>query len=428
MKSIFLDTNIFLHFTSFDEIQWLKETDSTECEIVLSPFVIDELDKKKVGTSRVSNRARTALQKIEKLIETNKLEVQKGVQINILNHKPPKGFYEQYELNYDEPDQRILASIIDYRLKNPSTTTILCSDDIGPRLRAKNFQIESLKLSDSYRLASEESENEKKIKKLEQENLLLKAKIPKLKLEFDGGYEYKKIKIKESGLVTREQFIQTGLLQIRDELPYLEILNKKDALGNTLSAISMQLSALSQEQVDQYNTDLDKYFDEFEQHLESVYEFERQQELSYPIEISILNEGTVPGEEIDVHLHFPDGFDLMEPNNLIERPKKPEPPYRPKHRMDFGSHFINPAIFLPRTQLTSPSNFDFNRPSIKKTNSYDVNMYRKYIKHSYSVKLDELVMVYNERAHIANYQIDYEITAANMPQGVQGKLNIIFEK
>jgi hypothetical protein len=195
-----------------------------------------------------------------------------------------------------------------------------------------------------------------------------------------------------------------------------------------VSAISMHLAALSQEQVDQYNTDLDKYFEEFERHLESLYEFERQQELSYLIEISILNEGMVPGEEIDVHLHFPNGFDLMEPDNLIKRPKKPEPPYRPKHRMDFGSRLINPAIFLPRTQLTSPSNFDFNRPSIKKTNSYDVNMYRKYIKHSYSVKLDDLVMVYNERDHIANYQIDYEITAANMPQGVQGKLNIIFEK
>src|SRR5687768_15622344 len=129
MKSIFLDTNIFLHFTSFDDIQWLKETDSTECEIVLSPFVIDELDKRKVGTSKVGNRARTALQKIEKLIETNQLEIQKGCTINILNRKPAKGFYEQYELNYEEPDQRILASIIDYRLKNPSSIAVLCSDD-----------------------------------------------------------------------------------------------------------------------------------------------------------------------------------------------------------------------------------------------------------------------------------------------------------
>ncbi len=428
MKSIFLDTNIFLHFTSFDEIQWLKESDCSECEIVLSPFVIDELDKKKVGTSKVGNRARTALQKIEKLIEANKLEIQKGVQINIVDHKPTKGFYDQHELNYDEPDQRILASIIDYRLKNPTTTIVLCSDDIGPRLRAKNFQIETLKLSDVYRLASEESENEKKIKKLEHENLLLKTKIPKLKLEFDNGLEYKKIKVKESSLLARDQFIEINILKIKDETPYLEILNKKDSNGNTLSAISMQLAALSQDQVDQYNIDLDKYFEEVEQYLESLYEFEHQQELSYPIEISIFNEGTVPGEEIDVHLHFPDGFDLMEPNDLIKLPKKPDPPYRPKHRMDFRSLSINPAIFLPRTQFTPPSNIDFNRPSIKKTNSYDVNMYRKYIKHSYSVKLDDLVMVYKQRDDVTNYQIEYKITAANMPQGVSGQLNIIFEK
>jgi hypothetical protein len=41
-----------LHFTSFDDILWLKETDSTECEIVLSPFVIDELDKKRLALQR----------------------------------------------------------------------------------------------------------------------------------------------------------------------------------------------------------------------------------------------------------------------------------------------------------------------------------------------------------------------------------------
>jgi predicted ribonuclease YlaK len=92
MKSIFLDTNIFLHFTSFDEINWLKEGDCAACEIVLSPFVIDELDKKKVGTSKVGNRARAVLQKIEKLIETNRLEIQKNVHINILNHKADKTF------------------------------------------------------------------------------------------------------------------------------------------------------------------------------------------------------------------------------------------------------------------------------------------------------------------------------------------------
>lgn len=428
MKSIFLDTNIFLHFKSFDEIQWLEEINVTECEIVLSPFVIDELDRKKVGNSKVSNRARTTLQKIEKLLEMNVLVIQNVIRLNILNYKPAKALYEEYNLSFEEPDQRILASIIDYRLKNPTNTAILCSDDVGPRIRAKEFNIDVLKLSDKYRLPLEESEVEKKIKRLEQENLLLKTSIPKLKIGFEGGNEYKKIQIKESSLVTKDHFIRTAMQHIRDELPHMEINIKKDSNENTLFSISLQLSTLSQEQVDQYNLDLERYFDRYQQYLELLYEFMRQKELSYPIELFILNEGSVPGEEIDVHLHFPDGFDLMYPDSLIKRPKKPDPPYKPKHRMDFGSHFIHTPSFISSTELTSRTNFNLNKPTIKKTNSYDVSMFRRSIKHSYSIKLDDLVMVYAERDHIKNYQIDYEISAANMPQRVKGKLNIIFEK
>lgn len=428
MTSIFLDTNIFLHFLYFDQIDWLKEGNIPACEIVISPFVIDELDKRKVGNSKISNRARSVLQKLELLTDSGELEVQKNVHLNVLSQKPLKSLYDQYGLNSDEPDQRILASIIDYRLKNPSNTVMLCSDDIGPRLRAKSFSILTMKLRDSFRLPTEESELEKKIKKLEQENYLLKTRIPKLRLNFHGGEDYLNIKVNEPLSLERSEFIQAGLLEIKNELPYLEILKEKGTQGNILSALATQLSALSPEQVDIYNTKLDEYFEEFEKYLDQVYAYEHQQFLSYPIKILLTNDGNVPGEEIDIHLHFPDGFEIMEPDDLIKNPKEPDPPYRPKNRMDFGPRTLNPNIFSHHTLPAPPLDFKFNHPEIKRTNSYEVDMYRKYIKHSYSIALDDLVAVYQRVDEIKNYRIDYKITAANMPEGVSGKLNVIFEK
>lgn len=216
MKSIFLDTNIFLHFKPFDEIDWLKEGECSSCEIIIAPTVVDELDKKKIGNSKISNRARTVLQKIEKLVEDDTLQIQSNVHLKVLSQRPHTSLFDQYELNYEEPDQRILASIIDYRIKNPSTTVNFCSDDVGSRLRAKYFKIERIKLPDSYRLPSEESEFEKKIRKLELENLQLKSKNPKLKLEFENGHEYLKLKVNESISILKDDFVQARTLNVKE--------------------------------------------------------------------------------------------------------------------------------------------------------------------------------------------------------------------
>lgn len=191
----------------------------------------------------------------------------------------------------------------------------------------------------------------------------------------------------------------------------------------------MHLASLSQEQVDDYNTDLGKYFDEYENYLRSLYEFECQQQLSYSIKILLVNEGNVPAEEVDIHLHFPDGFELKEPGDLIKDPKTPQPPYRPKNRFDINPRLLStPFLYSRLPDVPSSGMPGVNRPSIKKTNSYDVNMHRKYLKHSYTLTLDDLISVYEKVDSLKNFEINYEITAANMTEGVVGKLRVIFEK
>ncbi len=50
-KTIFIDTNILLHYQSFDEIDWLKILNIDKLEIRLSSIVIQELDKHKYNPS-----------------------------------------------------------------------------------------------------------------------------------------------------------------------------------------------------------------------------------------------------------------------------------------------------------------------------------------------------------------------------------------
>jgi predicted ribonuclease YlaK len=72
MKYIFLDTNIFLHFQDFEKIDWLSESFSKACKLIIPPVVIDELDEKKIGTNKIGNHARKILNRFEQLSEMEK--------------------------------------------------------------------------------------------------------------------------------------------------------------------------------------------------------------------------------------------------------------------------------------------------------------------------------------------------------------------
>jgi len=184
----------------------LKESSSKCCTLIITPIVIDELDEKKIGTNRVGNLARKILNRFEDLSDGKEIEISKNIFFEIQLSKPSKNIYEINDLNFDEQDHRLIASIIKYRIDNGIDNVYLCTNDVGPRLRAKQFEIKSLKLDSKYLLPIQISEEEKKIKKLEQENLVLKSKVPQLLLEFNNYKEFIKISVDVDDFVDFEIF------------------------------------------------------------------------------------------------------------------------------------------------------------------------------------------------------------------------------
>ena len=195
MTYIFIDTNIFLHFQDFQKIDWLTEIAVEKCTIVVAPIVLDELDEKKIGTSRIGNKARQVLNQIERLIDNP--QIADNIAFEVILDKPLQNIYEENGLNFLEQDHRLIASIIDFKQKRSVKNIVLCTNDIGPRLRAKQFSIGTLKLSDKYLLPTQESEEEKKLRKLEQENQKLKNRIPELSLRFEDLNEFQKFDTKD---------------------------------------------------------------------------------------------------------------------------------------------------------------------------------------------------------------------------------------
>lgn len=420
MKHIFLDTNIFLHFQDFEKIDWLSESTSKACRLVIPPVVIDELDEKKIGTNKIGNRARNVLNRFEQFAEMEDSRIKENIDFEILLLKPSREIYETNNLNFDEKDHRLIASIIQFSEACDLDEILLCSNDIGPRLRAKMYGIKSLKLDSKYLIPNQVSEEEKIIKKLERENQILKTRIPKLDVLFLDENKFLKIKIPENNYSNFEDFKNQKLKQIKIENPYLESTNPK---GNLLA----QINALTSSIIDKYNDQLDEFYSEYENALDKIFEYEKKELLSFNIQFTIKNSGNSPAEDIDLHLHFPDGFELIESSEKEKYPKLPKPPYKPKNAFDFG-HSVFPITSSFYNQITPNTSLNFNSPSIKKTNSYDVDFSRKRLKHGYSEQLEELTIIFDSNSNINNFQIDFELSSGNVPDKIVGKLNVQFEK
>ncbi|MDQ3534210.1 MAG: hypothetical protein M3421_01120 [Bacteroidota bacterium] len=152
-----------------------------------------------------------------------------------------------------------------------------------------------------------------------------------------------------------------------------------------------------------------------------------KKKLTFEINLGLINNGNTPADDIDIHLHFPDGFKLVETGNIKSKIEFPEPPYKPKNRMDIGfPSWLSVPSMSPIANVGNSIKFD--SPTIKKTNSYDVHFNRKGLKHGYTEELKSLSIVFERHKDIKNFPIEYDISAGNIPNELIGKLNVTFGK
>jgi len=109
MKYIFPDTNIFLHFKFFDEIDWQMIIDGS-ITMVIAPIVISELDHhKRNPNSRISKRAKSVLKKLEDYGDLG--QINQNAAIKLIAQEPAPQVFEKSSLDKTVPDDRLIAGI-----------------------------------------------------------------------------------------------------------------------------------------------------------------------------------------------------------------------------------------------------------------------------------------------------------------------------
>lgn len=447
-KTLFIDTNIFLHYKSFDEIDWLSILEASQVEIRIPSIVIQELDKHKYSnSSKLREKATKIIRKLHNLVNLvdsrNNVSLRENIDLYFdVENKVPD--LKKLGLDYDSQDDRLLANIILYKNENLNTPTILVAADLGLRLKAKFYKIEAICLPDSLRAPLKLDENEKRIKELEREILELSRKTPELKLCFSDNNskmlncEIKKFHPKDCDI---ELIIQNRINKLKKEYPKMvEVepdITDDSSIKKTLSNIyEDDKSSILPSEIINYNNKLEQFYIDYEKFIKSYIEWNDFRSRSIVLEISISNSGTCPAEDIDINMHFPDGFVLRDLLEIPSYPEEIEPPVPPTPRTQkerirsITDLVISPAIpsFNHLIQPQSSTQPNVSSPDIRHSNSYDVEIHVQRIKQNIPESFDPMIITFDSFENASSFGIDYTIIAANVPTPVLGKLHVILSK
>jgi hypothetical protein len=449
-KILFVDTNIFIHYHDFDQIDWPAISHADSVIIIIPPITIRELNKHKDGNQRqrIRKRAGLILRKISGIIDQN-LHAQINPLIElVLEPRDPLIDFGSFQLSRDIQDDHLIASILTYHDENPEADIVLFTSDSGLSLWAKanSHNISTINLDESLRLPEEPDPEIVKIKNLEEELRQLKLKNPQLSLVFEDENQYATFTL-PSPVVLTEENIENRIAKVKEKYPHMEIKpyeleipemsdKKSQELVNLAAKLrDSMLTGLSPEDYEKYNNDLDEYYTNYPQYLSLETNFENIKRRAIKLSILLSNDGTAPAEDIDVFIHFPDGFQLFHKEDLPKAPKPPQPPEKPKSQMEHlmgGLSVLGNVPYLPSTinpvlgPISSPPNISF--PKIKRTGSYDVNIHVNHIKHQLLEPFDPLYVIFESYETAKSFNITYELLAANLPSRITGVLHIIIKK
>ncbi len=424
----YLDTNSLIHFRLFSEIDWLTELNSKSVEIIVSPTVLQELDRKKFAELDIDirNRCKKIIAKLSEYHSGS--NIKENVKIVFLS-KEPKIDWLTEGLSPDIPDDRIIATVIE---NNDLESVVLLSSDLGLKLKAQSRNIKTHSLSDALLIQVKKNKQEEELTKLRQRLTFLETRFPKLVLKIvddDSSSTFKKYffdPVKAYDSTEAKKIVN----ELKEKLQYIPPTVDK----NTLSGALLQFAIPSDERISKYEKDVEKYLLDLENYFKDEWEYNDMLSRIFEIKLVLINEGTEPAEDVDIFLQFPDGFVMFEEEKYPRKPKKPEEPEKPRSlsemvmRNNLGltvsSSLLRSPYYPPHSPII-PKRTDTS-PNIKKTNSYDVRFTIDKLKHRMNIELDPLYIYFEDHDSIKSFSFDYILLASNNPEEFRGDLNIVF--
>jgi hypothetical protein len=449
-KIAFLDTNVYLHYQPFDQIDWRGALQANSVTIVVPPVVVRELNQHKAlhPRPRVRKRAATVLRRLTGLLESDSgVKLPQDTDVLIEDRDPTIDF-AAHQLSHEVQDDQLIASVIMYKTERPEDDVVLVTSDTGLTLlaKAKRLAIATAGLPDTLKLPEEPDPKDKQLRELQHELQELKLRTPRLSLVFDDGSDHRTFVLR-GPLELRQADLDSKLEDIKQRYPKRGDEPKPIPKGasNALESLSVHamaafsLGAVAPEEIVRYNSELDDFYTAYAEYFKRDLSLRNLERRTVRLEILLANDGTAPADDIDILMLFPSGFRLTTELQSLERWKPPMPPSKPRTPLEQltestrSFYDVLPSSFERYTMdsIIGSGNVatpNVSPPTITELDSYEVRFQVERIKHHMQECSDPLFVMFESFETAQSFHIDYQILAANVPHEVTGQLHVIVEK
>jgi hypothetical protein len=426
--TVFLDTNIMLHYPPLSQVDWCGLCNARSVRIAICLTVVHELDAKK-SDARLAPRAERAIKEIREAYKGGQ-PLRDGVTLTIVNQELRVADFPT-TLSPDSADDRIVHFAMQFRANNPGQSVAVMTEDFGMELRCEAHGVSVLRMDTSLRLENPTDELSRKYKQAVGELNAIKNRLPDLSilLASNGNAPNSDEPFRVELFPKWEAFeVPTELAKVRQKYPKRKVANQ--AMG--LPALAMG-SFVSEEDWGRYNRELDDFYFSSEMYLQHLNKWGEQNDRTFSFDLWVNNSGSTPAEDIDLFLMLPPVFRWVadvttEAAKPLLRPALPEPPERPKSRLLGSLNYRFPHI-TPITEqferILSERDRDTVEVLTQGEKGFCIHGKLRRVKHGQSQKVGSFLALFGSWDDIRPFEAEYKLSASELPDRVTGKIPFI---
>jgi len=438
MKTLFLDTNIFLQCKDLKQLSWPDISEKENLLLLISRPVREEIDAlKSDGNSRRAKRARNAssLFKDIFLSEDSVLIIRKDhpkVEISFSpDFKLNKAQFDSLDLT--RSDDQIIGTAITYKKENPGSAVAILSHDTNLLLTARDLNFPHLLIPDKWLLEPESDSRDKKILELEKRIRELEKLSPQIEIHFPSSNN-ENISTISLEVIQYKPLLQPQIDQLVNEArlifpivtQFSSVCRNKDAYSLATALVRSVYMPPTAEEIQEYTNKLyPNWIAEIENFFKSLHIQLEKSNRSFTIKFYMSNNGSVPAENIVVEIRTHPGINFIDKSEKEEKIKFPKPPKAPEGKfltdmMNTLNTFHLPNSYLQSVTHERDRHSFYRKESTESFRALECDEFR----HQIEPEAFNLHVLVSPEKNIEKGALQILITAKNLPKPVNFALSI----
>ena len=413
MKYLVLDTNIFLHYKDFEQIDW-KSLFKEDVVVCVPQRVIEEIDKHKdQSRGKLQKRARKLSARFSEILLQ---DAATKVPVEIMDN-PPSTAFDDPQYHKEVADDWIILSAL--HSSQDLADVVIVSGDNGILLKAKQHGLGFYKMQDEFLLADEPSEEEKEIKRLKQQISKYENRLPAPEVVFRD--ETQLLTIDKPAFINVNAELEQYQEELKSSHPYESMAEaSKEASDYLLGRLALQTYSTA-EQKQEYNKELDEYFRGKARYKELQLRQQLMLQRFVKLELWLTNGGTASLGDTTIFVTFPPEVSVYnEDSKVTISVEDPKEPVLKNNLNMYSSGMVGSAFYdykhKEELEIWSPA---------KALESHEFKYQSHRLTQGLLCPLSSREDIYIDIAKCGNFTIKWTIIDSELIERVDGELHVV---